>query len=422
MPPSETHRFRRAIALIIAASAAMPCAAQEPYAQRVADAVPKVEHAVGLSFKTPPRFEVRSREELARALDATYDSERARAKLDAEQRVLRILGIIADTLDWRALQAAMLREQVAGFYDPRAKSLFLEDEPDDPTLAIVIPHELTHALQDQYEDVDALAHPSNDDDRALAARAALEGQATLVAFQVALGLDGDLPGSEDAIRESVQEEAHDSPVLASAPLFAQRLEVFPYVDGLAFVQRRQRSHPDAHAFGAELPVSTAQILHPEKYEGTWRAPPAITLTAAPGAEVLYENDFGELGTRALLEQALHDRKRATRAADGWSADRFALLSTPQGDAFAWVTVCETGADAAELADAVRRLAARRWPRTSVAREGVRTRAVSARRTITVWNGAIDAHAVVIYVDAPTGAPEPLDRGGVTVRDARAVLP
>lgn len=408
--------------LVLALAAAIPAAAQQPYAHRIADAIPRVEREVGLPFKTPPRFEVRSREELARALDATFDDERTRRELQAEQFVLRMLGIIPDTLDWRALQMAVLREQVVGYYDPSTKVLYLEDEPDDPSLAIVIPHELTHALQDQYADVGALTHRSADDDRALAARAALEGQATLVAFEVALGLSGDLPGSEDAIRESVEAEMAESPVLSSAPLFVRRLELFPYVDGLAWMTRQQRRHPGIQLDFADLPLSTAEILHAAKVGGARRAPPAVTLALDPSTSIVYENDFGELGTRALLEQSLHDRKRAARAAEGWSADRYALLDTSGGEAFVWISAWDTDSDAAEFAEAARRVAARRWTGTSIGRDGALVRATSARRTITVWSGTIDARATVIYTDAPSGAPDPVDRTRVTVRDAGAAVP
>ena len=413
-------RSRWVLSLIIAA--ATHAAAQEPYAQRIAEAIPRVEEAVGLPFKLPPRFAVRSREELARILDAMYSDDRAQRTLEAEQRVLRILGVIPDTLDWHALQIAILREQVVGFYDPATKVLFLEDEPDDPTLAIVIPHELVHALQDQYQDLDSLERLPGDDDRVMAARAALEGEATLVAFEIALGLGRDLPGSDEVIRESVEEDLEESPVLSSAPLFVRRLEVFPYVDGLAFVARLQRVRPGFAPLGADLPVSTAQIIHPSYYDVPRRVPPAITFAPDSGAELVYENGFGELGTRALLEQMLHDRKRAARASDGWSADRFALVSTRAGEALVWVALWDSDANAREFADAARRMAARRRPRTALSREGDVTRAESAERTITIWIGAIDGHPAVVYADAPAAAPDPLDRTRIHVRERDAAVP
>jgi hypothetical protein len=410
--------LRCRLALIVLALA--PVAnAQEPYASRIAEAAAKVERTVGLPFRSPPRFAVRTREEIDSMLGALFDDDRTRRTLDAEARVLRILGVIPDSLDWRALQIAVLREQVVGFYDPATKVLYLEDEPDDPTLGIVIPHELVHALQDQYENVDSLSRVA-DDDRALAARAALEGQATLVAFEVALGLGPDLSGSDAAIRESVEDELKESPVLSSAPLLLRRRTVFPYLDGLAFMARFQRAHPGAQPFGAARPVATTEILHPARYDSVRRAPAAIELAADAAAEILYENDFGEFGTRVLLEQTLRDRKRATRAADGWRGDRFALVRTAGGDAFAWMTVWNSDADAAEFADAARRMAARRWPRTAITRDGPTTWARSAHRTISVWTGTIDAHAVVLYADVPGTGAEPLDRARLHVRDGSSL--
>jgi hypothetical protein len=414
MAPGGTRARAAVLLLMLAARAA---SAQEPFAQRIVDATPRVEHALGLPFKSPPRFAVRSREQMARALDSLYDDERSRRALANEERVLRILGVIPDTLDWRALQLAILREQVVGYYDPAAKTLYLEDDPDDPALGIVIPHELAHALQDQYEDLDSLARITGDDDRVLAAHAALEGQATLVAFEVALGLGQDLPGSDDAIRESVEDAMTESPVLASAPLFVRRLEVFPYLEGLAFMMRLRQQRPDAQPLGADLPVSTAQVLHPSYYDSVRRVPPVIAFAADSGARVIAENDIGEYGTRALLEQMLHDGKRATRASAGWSADRFALVETDAGSALAWITVWETPRDASEFADAARRMAARRRPHAQHESASDTDRFHAGGRTITIRSGIADGRSIVIYTDAPDAMPEPIQLVNVRVRAA-----
>ena len=410
------------VALVaLVALAARAASAQEPYARLIADVLPRVEQAVGLPFKHPPRFEVHSRAELYRHLARMLEGERPAAELAAEQRVMRIFGVIPDTLDWHALQLRILAEQVVGFYDPATKVLYLEDEPDDPTLGIVIPHELVHALQDQYLDLDSLASVKGDDDRVLAAQAALEGQATLVSFEVALGMGQDFPGGAEAIRESVQEEMAEAPVLSGAPLFVREVEIFPYLGGLDFMIRFQRERPGRQPFGADLPTSSAQILHPSSYFQVPRKEPLRVALPSPGSGALVcDNTFGELGTRALLEQLLRDRKRAARAANGWSGDHFALVSTAAGDAVAWLTVWETPADAAEFAEAVRRAAAARYAHPRVQRDGAATRYAGAERAIVVWSGTVDGRAAVLYEDQPVGARgDLLDLAQVRVTDAGA---
>jgi len=41
-----------------------PSAYAGPYGKQVADAVPRIEAATGLTFKTPPKVEVRSKEQV----------------------------------------------------------------------------------------------------------------------------------------------------------------------------------------------------------------------------------------------------------------------------------------------------------------------------------------------------------------------
>lgn len=367
--------------------------AQEPYAHQMAEAVPRVEQALGVRFKRPVRFEVRGRAEMRRMLAQGLDAERPARAIAAEQTVYRLLGIIPDTLDWRGLQLELLAEQVVGFYDPRSKVLYLQDDPDDPTLSIVIPHELVHALQDQYLDLDSLASLEGEDDRKLAAMAALEGQATLVSFEIALGMGSDFPGSDEAIRLSVRDGMDGQPVIAAAPVFVREIEIFPYLSGMEFMLRFARVHPGALLSGAELPTSTAQVMHPALFAAQPRSEPVQLVLPPPrGAEVIYQNGLGEFATRVFLEQLLRDRKRALRASEGWAGDRYALLRTPAGDGLVWVTIWATPKDAAEFADAMRRVQARRY---RDARE-------RAARAVTVRIAAIGGRSGVIYEDLPAG--------------------
>ena len=72
-------------------------------------------------------------------------------------------------------------EQVAGFYDPLARKLYIADwiaiDFERPALA----HEIQHALQDQHFDLKSFSTPIKDDgDRQLARAALVEGDGTAV--------------------------------------------------------------------------------------------------------------------------------------------------------------------------------------------------------------------------------------------------
>ena len=85
---------------------------------------PAVEQAVGLPFREPARSAVRSREQVRRYLEAKLDEELPPERLHGIETAYRLFGLIADTLQLRALMLDLLTEQVVGFYDPDSATLF----------------------------------------------------------------------------------------------------------------------------------------------------------------------------------------------------------------------------------------------------------------------------------------------------------
>ena len=56
------------------------------------------------------------------------------------------------------------------------------------------------------------------------------------------------------------------PVFARAPLVVREALIFPYLDGAEFMRWWNASGPrDTVPYGPRMPVSTEQILHPERY-------------------------------------------------------------------------------------------------------------------------------------------------------------
>jgi hypothetical protein len=102
-----------------------------------------------------------------------------------------------------------------------------------------------------------------------------------------------------------------------------------------------------------MPLSTEQILHPDKYD-SGEAPIAVELpkvAAALGAgwSEAIQDTFGEFQTRTWLREAGVRGADATEAAAGWGGDRLAVLNGPD-DAWAVVmkTEWDTAADAGEF--------------------------------------------------------------------------
>jgi hypothetical protein len=97
-----------------------------------------------------------------------------------------------------------------------------------------------------------------------------------------------------------------------------------------------------------MPVSTEQIVHPAAFFVNRDNPTKVGLGTLSNATKVYENDLGEFETRLFLFQHLNDQNEAVRGATGWDGDRYAVVSTPQGQGIVWLTVWDSQVDAGEF--------------------------------------------------------------------------
>ena len=374
-------------------------------ARLVAELQPLIERSAGLQAIYPPHV-ARSDEERLRGylLDQLHEQV-PRETAEALTAVYARFGLVPDTLDLIALLVGLYEEQVAGFYDPRADTLFVLDHVDPDQLELVLAHELVHALQGQHVDLDSLTRALVDrNDRATAAQAAIEGHATLAMLEWQLGewsgetIDlSELPdlGEQLAGLDLIALGEADLPALGRAPRIVREALVFPYVGGVAFVQRLWRERDGRPApFGPFLPTSTEQVLHPERFLAVPRDEPTELRYASPPPEGWTEirsDDLGELETRIFLEEWLDDAERAREAAAGWDGDRYRLLRGRGVEVLVWASVWDRDRDADEFTEAARDAFARRYG-------GIGAR-MSGRRVL-VDRREVDGRPVVLVLDAP----------------------
>ena len=380
--------------------------AQGSYDEAVAKAIPAIEQGTGLKFKRPPVLQERSKEEVRQFLERELGQKMSLQEIAGTQSAYRLLGLIPDTLDLRKLLLDFYTEQIAGYYDPSSKVLYVVKGSSPELVAVTVDHELVHALQDQYTNLDSLLNIKGDADRSLAASAVFEGQATVVGLQVALGPNQDLAVllGWDQLRDQIKQNAASMPVLAAAPTFIQETAIFPYVGGADFYHRFTQKHRGETPYGGNLPTSTEQILHDAAYFGPARDDPTrVTLPPPVSATDLYQDDFGEFQIRVLLANQLKDQAQAVRAAAGWDGDRYMVVKTPSGEGIIWLTVWDTPVDAAEFSDAMRESLARRWNVQAPPSSGGKTTVTSHGRTVTITGGEVGGRPVVSYIDLPQGA-------------------
>jgi hypothetical protein len=389
-----------------------------PYASEVADAVPRIEQATGLRFKSQPKVEVRTKEQVRDFLLNQFDEATPAAELKGEESAYKLFGMIPDSMDLRKFLIAVLSEQVVGYYDPATKVLYVVQGADEKLAGITITHELVHALQDQYVNLDSIQHATSDNDRLSAAQAVIEGQAQYEQLSIMLGGSENIAlqiGGRDRIRDLIRENQSAMPVFATAPMVIQESLLFPYLAGADFVQRFEQQRGKANPL-EHLPVSTEQILHTDAYFGTPPDEPSIVSLPAPhGATATYENDLGEFGARLLLYQFLKDQDLAARAASGWDADRYVVLENAGGRGIVWVSVWDSALQAATFTDALTRATSGRTGaiERSVGSGGARF--AIRGRTTSITPETIGGRPVVIYSDLPDGmSAGVIDAGAIKV--------
>jgi hypothetical protein len=126
-------------------------------------------------------------------------------------------------------------------------------------------------------------------------------------------------------------------VFRDAPMFLKETLLFPYGYGAAFLQKARadnRPWSAVDAIYADLPESTEQIIHPEKYLGVRDRPSEVKPWDIPGRlgerwRSGYENCFGEFSLFLVLKAYLSE-ERSKRAAAGWDGDRVTLVEDTGG--------------------------------------------------------------------------------------------
>jgi hypothetical protein len=415
--------MRRCLLLLAALLAGGACdrrrdVGEGVYARKVDEAIPQIEKASGLRFKTRPKLETRSRAQVREFLVKKFDESSPAEQLRSEEVAYKLFGLIPDTMNLRGFLLELLTEQIVGYYDPTPKVLYVVEGAPNDLIGITITHELIHALQDQYVNLDSIQRTTGNSDRQAAAQAVMEGQATYEQMQIMLGgenLATRLPGGWDQLRQTIREAQSAMPIFANAPMAIQESLLFPYLSGAEFIRRFKMRRPKSSPLDS-IPVSTEQILSDSAYFGTPRDMPSTVTLPGRRDSTVNEETMGEFGTRLFLFQHLKDHTAALHAAAGWDGDRYRIVRAGPGRGIAWVTVWDTAVDAAQFVDALGQAIGRRYKSgaPTVAASGVRTYA-GAGRTVVITPREIGGRNVVMYVDVPSGvSPSIVDPAGIRI--------
>ena len=305
----------------------------------------RFEHRITATFLSPEAFEDEIRQ--------TSDESDVGQGLP-DERVLKAFGIIPEDSDLTATLREASASGVVGYYDPDTERLVVKRRGDTltPLAQTTLVHELTHAVTDQHFDLSSVLSGDEPDDEALSRTALVEGDAVLtmqrwsqeklsLGDQFALGLEaiGDLSGTG----------------ATQTPPRLEQLLMFPYLEGLAFVQalydrggwcavNRAYRHP---------PVTTEQVLHPDKYLAGEGADRVTVRVEMPGFREAARGNVGEeflstlLGGGGDLGALLPGFPSAEPdSAKGWNGGGYVVLTGKGGAVVVlqvhWDTVRDAG--------------------------------------------------------------------------------
>jgi hypothetical protein len=309
--------FRRLLVIALSVAAGLPFAlarekaAKDPVFGEINSIVKSLSEITGLTEKHPVPYGRMTKSQLRRFLTKRIKKTLKPEEIRADELSLKMFGLVPPDFDLKKSTIDLLTEQAAAFYDYDERKLFLLADSAVEGERTTLAHELSHALADQYFNLENFMEetPSNDDEN-LAHTAVVEGEASwlMIAYELKRGGQPPIPTEEmlKSVADSGESSMADYPVLKASPLYIQQSLLFPYSQGTLFFNAVY--HKLGKASFAEVfthpPVSTAQIIHPEKYFAHEKpAEPAIPKLAPEGREVT-DGSMGEFDHQMLLQQYL----------------------------------------------------------------------------------------------------------------------
>ncbi len=308
----------------------------------IAKMLKKVSTARGLQMKAAVPGQVLGRKDLIARVREHVAREVPKEAIRQEGLVLQLLGFVPPQFDYEKETFALLEAQLAGFYEPSDKTMYMAGDLDDDNATATLAHELVHALQDQYWDLaKRSAYKPSQGDQSSATSALAEGDATSAMIDIMLGGESgktalDVP--EEIFTEQMV-SSMASGAGANAPHVMRASLVAPYIDGTIFVHalRRKGGWAAVNDAWANAPTTSEQILHLDKYEAHEAALEVTTpsVQALPGVwKVLDTDSYGELGVKLTFGEWMEPAP-AKAAAAHWGGDRVVLLESGDQVALAW---------------------------------------------------------------------------------------
>jgi len=332
----------------------------------------------GLPIKHKVKRRLTKRDEVQSYIEKSMKDEKDAKRLERSSAVLKKFGLLPRNFDLSSFLVTMLREQVAGYYDVKTKTVNLLNWVDAEQQKPVLAHELTHALQDQSFGIEkwmkGSAETSDDkrvdpspsdienDEETSARQAVVEGQAMVVLLDYSLVPTGktllESPQIADALKQGMLVGSADSPAFSNAPIFLKEELTFPYRYGLDFTAALLQAGGKELAYAGAFkdpPKTTREIMEPQTYLAHEKLEPMKMIDMDKDFKGYDPFDIGAMGefdVDVLVEQYA-GRVEATAIYPEWRGGYY-FAGKPKGDKSApigvlYVSRWSSPAKAAEFA-------------------------------------------------------------------------
>ncbi|MGE0434147.1 MAG: hypothetical protein AB7K09_03705 [Planctomycetota bacterium] len=378
-----------------------------------ADIQPTVAKLRGMEWKYEVPAGIYRREQLQSFLKD--EMEGSKVEMQKAGLMLAKMGMVPKGFDMYAATMKLYGGGIAGFYDPQVKELNLvrdtkktqaqqmEEMMMQMMLGVsndqmVTAHELTHALDDQYYDLlNLIDHSKSTSDDDLTQLAVTEGTATSVQYDFLFARQG-LKSYDNPTLASMLDEVPGRGSIpgvddSDLPEMMIKQVLWPYSVGNRLVfEARKRENGGWKAVNGmfeDMPASTEQILHPEKYLDTPRDMPvvidlpdaeAMAALYGEGWEELDRDTYGEFQLWIYLADFFRDRRSgpetAKKVAAGWDGDTMVFMKKgAKGDetvSLVWASAWDSEGDAIEFFNLYRNLLQAKYNRSAAADEEANT--------------------------------------------------
>lgn len=379
--------------LVVLVAPARASAQQKPTSKaidellREADAIARVVSRLrNLPLLKPIRKKIASKNEIRAYIRGRIEKQFSDAELRVQGEVLHHFELIPPKVDYKSYMLEFVTAQLGGYYDPELGRLVIADWIPISTQKPVFAHEIVHALQDQHFGLKRFLKRTVGNADATAARMALvEGEGLAVMFLYVsdrLGAKGAISLARLPALLSMQigmMKLMMKQVFPKATDYVIDWQLFPYIEGLRFVAALHERFGWAglDKVYKRLPVTTEQVLHPEKYlknELGKLVRARLPRSWRRKAKILQREVVGEYGLAMLLKSRV-DAEVARRAAAGWNGDQMLTLRFGRKGPIAVLleTHWDSLADAKEFLEAYRDFVKRRYPTTTPKTKGGLTR-------------------------------------------------